>query len=412
MRWVVVALVAASPFPDLSTCDASSTPYDVVTGFMTNAASITPTQVESHHIIAVVPRSAAFDTGEAEVSALAYAALPRVAVDGGTGFDVAYTRVVLITAEEGLDTEGIFFPPCGGMRDDDAVDWLKEAATSTVNGASLLQDNPTSTLQYQAPFAEILLGPRKEKHLLPIVLGKQTPQLAQQVGDLLARLVTSDGPYTAERVLFVFAGDLSHNLEKQWATPRDQETVKRMTAEGFSALITYFGDMKKASAAGESRQPVDSAVVLGAVKLAENLNLRGAAIRVANSGCYIGELDRNDLDKVRGYASVLFLRDDRTAGEIASSQPAKPEVQADTTTTTSAPTTMVPPPTLEPAPFGAQPPPVLMHVHSQRSFMRAAMRAEERREREPESEPRRERQWHQWHRRLMHFSNEGARLLR
>jgi AmmeMemoRadiSam system protein B len=370
MRWVVVALVAASPFPDLSTCEAGSVPYDTVTGFMTDAAAMNTASIESHHIIAVVPRSAAFDTKEAEVSALAYTALPKTVVDDGTGFDVVYSRVVLVSAEEGLDTEGIFFPPCGEMRDDEGVEWLKQSAKNTVNGASILPDNPTTAFQYQAPFIEVMLGPRKEKHVLPIVLGKQTPQLAQQVGDLLARLVSADGPYTAERVLFVFAGDLSHNLEKQWATPRDQETVQRMTAEGFSSLITYFADLKKASAAGESRQPVDPSVVLGAVKLAENLNLRGASIRVANSGCYIGQPDRNDLDKVRGYASVLFLRDDRTAGEIASAQPAKPEIQAETTTTTSAPTTMIPPPTMEPAPFGAPPPPVLMHVHSSRGFMR------------------------------------------
>jgi len=377
MRWWVLAALAAaqdSPFPAIAACDGDSAPeYPVATGFLTDASALTLAQVESHHIVGVVPHSAALATGEAAVSAQLYAALPRIPVDGGSGFETAMTKVVLVGVSDDQSTEGFWVPPCGELTDENAVKWLLEAAPKMVNGPPTLAAKADPALANQVPFVDLVLGERKKGGVLPVVMGKQTPQLAQQMGDLLGKIVGSGGPYQQNRVLFLFAADLSRNLEKKWAQPRDAETVGKMVAEGFGSVLTYFNGLKDVQLAGEHRRPVDFAGVLAALKLAENLKLRGAEVRVGSSGDFIGATDRNDLEKVRGYASVLFLRDDRTPGEKLSAAPQMPTNAPTTTTTTTGPTTTPPANTMPPAPFGASPPALLEQETTTRfrRFLRA-----------------------------------------
>jgi len=352
----VLAAVAAGAlheqFPEIVTCDGQTAPdYQMMANILTQAKSYVHQQLESNHMVVVVPKTAAHEHGESMISARLYASLPLQ--PGGTGFETSMTKVVLVGVDEDGESEGLYIPNCGEFWDEGAAKTLKAHAGSMVNGPSFLASKATDTLINQTPFINMILGERLKGNVLPLVLSKQSYQLAQQTGDLLASLVGTGGAYQAERVLFVFAADLSHNLEKQWAKPRDTETVTKMTSEGFGAVLKYFQKMKEVSVGDEHRRPYDYGSCLGAVKLAENLALRGASIAVANSGDFIGATDRNDMEIVRGYASVVYLRDDRTKGEIASATAEAPELPPKAADETTAPPTTPPPTnTLAPAPFG------------------------------------------------------------
>lgn len=363
--------------PPLLQCEGDTAPpYTDVSQFLTNARLQDQQLVESRHVVAMVPRTASFASGEAAVSAALYAKLPSAPDMEGTGFEMALTKVVVVGSDAAAE-EGVYFPGCG-FADTEATAWLEEAGRTMTNGPAVLASRaaPPTVLSEQVPYLGLLLGAKMQGNVLPVVLGKpQEPPpageapgaLGQRIGDLLTKLVRPGGPYAGSehRVLFLFAADLSHQLPKDLALARDTETVEKMTTSGFGPLLVYFENLREAATeacettpamCGESRRPVDYACVLGAVQLASNLGFQGAKVRVASSGDFGPGTDRNMLDPVRGFAAVVFTKDERTPGQIMSAQAAKPAAASTTTSTTTVVTTMVPPPTLMPAPFGSSPP--------------------------------------------------------
>jgi len=333
-------------FPAMQMCAAGAGPaYEEISGFLGKAAESTMSQMESTHFVGLFPSTAAFDTGEAAVSANAYARLPRATGHGP--YTTALTKVVLVARSS--DVHGLSLADCA-LTDAAAATWIRDKADHIINGlpldAGLCSPEPFMT---QVPFLNLIFEGKLEGNVLPLVLGDQTAQTAQQVANLLKTLVAQGGPYKHERVLFVMIGDLSRDLEKKWAIPRDKETVDNLVSQTFGDMSTYFGELEKVQQPGEHRRPFDYAIVLAAAKLATDLGLRGSVVTCSNSGDFIGATDRNENDKVRGYASVLFGHDSRPEGQRLSAGPQAPETMAPTTTTTTVAPTVQPPNTVIPA---------------------------------------------------------------
>merc|ERR1719379_698331 len=266
---------------------------------------------------------------------------------------VAFDKVVLVGVDPAAST-GVFIAECGEMTDPTATSWLREKAEVFPNGASILGSASTAGLDFQAPFIDIVLAEKRKANVVTLIMGTQSNQLGQQVGDLLSSLVQGDGIWVNKKVLFVFAGDLSKNLDKEWARDRDGTTLEEVTGGSFNTMIDYVGQLQQASEGEQSRGPVDFAAVLGAMKLAQNLQLSGKVINFGNSGDYVGDPMTNQLDLVQGYGSVIFLKSTLTASQEASAACPEPKLPPTTTTTTNAPTTPEVP-TMIPAPFGATP---------------------------------------------------------
>merc|ERR1719316_755554 len=170
------------------------------------------------------------------------------------------------------------------MTDPTATAWLREKAGVITNGASILDSASLAGVDSQAPFIDIVLAEKRHANVVTLIMGQQSNQLGQQVGDLLYSLVHGDGIWVNKKVLFVFAADLSKNLDKEWARTRDGATLEQATGGSFNTMITYVEQLKQASQGDQSRAPVDFAAVLGAMKLSQNLQLRGKVINHGNSG--------------------------------------------------------------------------------------------------------------------------------
>merc|ERR1719313_272692 len=91
------------------------------------------------------------------------------------------------------------------------------------------------------------------------------------------------------------------------------------------------------------------------MKLAQNVGLTdGKVINFGNSGDYIGDPMKNQLDLVQGYGSVIFMKSTLSESQEASAACPEPKLPPTTTSTTNAPTTPEVP-TMTPAPFGTLP---------------------------------------------------------
>merc|ERR1719379_3109292 len=267
---------------------------------------------------------------------------------------VAFDKVVLVGVDPAAST-GVFIAECGEMTDPTATDWLRKKAEVFPNGASLMGSASTAGLDYQAPFIDIILAEKRHANVVTLIMGKQSNQLGQQVGDLLASLVQGDGIWVNKKVLFVFAGDLSKNLDKEWARDRDGTTLEEVTGGSFNTMIDYVGQLQEASEGDQSRGPVDFAAVLAAMKMSQNLQMSGKVIMFGNSADYIGDPMKNQLDLVQGYGSVIFMKSTLSPSQEASAACPEPKLPPEPEPkTTEAPTTPMGP-TLEPAPFGATP---------------------------------------------------------
>merc|ERR1719240_1280199 len=199
---------------------------------------------------------------------------------------------------------GIHIADCGGMTDPTATNWLRDKATKLVGGAPLLDSASTAGVDFQAPFIDIVLAEKRHANVVTLIMGQQSNQLGQQVGDLLYSLVHGDGIWVRKKVLFVFSGDLSKNLDKEWARDRDGTTLEEVTGGSFNTMITYVEQLQQASEGEESRAPVDFAAVLASMQLSQNLGLTGKVIMFGNSADYIGDPSTNQNDLVQGYGSV------------------------------------------------------------------------------------------------------------
>jgi AmmeMemoRadiSam system protein B len=369
MRWGLLTLAAAQ-MRSVGTCSGASPPtYEEVSKFLLDAAM--PCQFATNHAVMLVPRSGSFSTGEADMSAKAYTRLPKRVVDmnadGYTGYEVAFDKVVLVGMDPAAAKPGIFIGDCGEMTDKAATGWLVKKAEVATNGASLLDAASTAGVDSQAPFIDMILANKRKNNVVTVIMGKQSNQLGQQVGDLLSSLVQGDGIWAKKSVLFVVAADLSKNLDKEWARSRDKATLDEVTGGSFNTMITYMKPLQEASEGEESRAPVDFAGVLATMKLAQNLQLNGKVINFGNSGDYVGDPATNQLDLVTGYGSVLFSKSTLSESQEASAKCPEPELADETTTTTDAPTTPQVP-TMEPAPFGATPPVLLLKQKHQTAF--------------------------------------------
>jgi AmmeMemoRadiSam system protein B len=271
--------------------------------------------------------------------------------DGYTGYEVAFDKVVLVGVDPAASGPGVYVAECGEMTDPTATKWLRDKAASFPSGANILDSASTAGVDNQAPFIDIVMAEKRHANVVTLIMGQQSNQLGQQVGDLLFSLVNGDGIWVNKKVLFVIAADLSKNLDKEWARDRDGTTLEEVTGGSFNTMITYNKQLQEASEGDQSRGPVDFAAVLSSMKLAQNLALNGKVVMFGNSGDYIGDPTKNQNDLVQGYGAVVFSKSTLTASQEASAACPDPELPDETTTTTGAPTTPEVP-TMSPAPFG------------------------------------------------------------
>jgi len=312
--------------------------------------------MESNHMILILPETASIASGAGMIAMQALASLPR-----RTPTSMAYTKAVVVGHALGTDgKEGITLGK--DVCDQHLVDmkasmWFRDEMPTKVGKLAILHpgndpdcchEHVNPTLERQMPFLSQLFyetdADSKETrtidgNILPIMIQKQSLAVGNNLGLALKRLITGDGPWKNERVLFIFGSDMSHNLPREQALPRDKETVQKAVSSGFGPLLNYIKELQKSDAgsgaAVKTAAPFGYAPFLAAVKMASDLEYTGSMVRLTNSGEFEGNTLTNMLEPVRGYASIAFGIDTRTKGQIISAGPPENKYPEETTTTTT-----------------------------------------------------------------------------
>lgn len=309
-------------------------------------------QLESKHVIMVLPVVPIQDGGE--IIAQAFKALPRKPVN----YLTSLTKVVLVghSYVDGNDGITVGAEACrADLVDKKAADWFKKntmnpMVLSRIDNANCCPTKVNPTIDQQMPYLSMIFDEPDPKdstkkartvkgNLLPIMIQKQSVDIGNALGEALTSLIGPSGIWNKERVLFVFTSDMSHGIKKKFALPIDKDIVAAITNQGFGPTVNKINKVK----AGDqnpgaptdfiTKAPYGYSCVLAATKLAENLKYRGSPMAVTSSGAYEGKILTNALDPVRGYATIVWVGDARTAGEIEGAKP-KSQTYAPTTTTT------------------------------------------------------------------------------
>lgn len=313
-------------------------------------------QLETHHVVAVVPVVPIFDGGH--IVAQLFKALPRKPVAAMA--TTSLTKVVLVghSYVDGADGITVGAEACeADLIDKKAADWFKK---NTMNPMVLSRmDEPdccpttvNPTIDQQMPYLSMIFDepdpndPHKKArtlkgNILPIMIQKQSVDLGSALGEALTALVGPSGIWVKEKVLFVFSSDMSHGIKKKFALPIDKDLVQTITNAGFGPTATMVAKVKKedqnpgSPADFVTKAPFGYAAVLAATKLAQNLQYRGSPMAITSSGMFEGNVLLNGPDPVRGYATIVWIGDTRTPEEVAGSAPGENTFAPTTTTTTT-----------------------------------------------------------------------------
>lgn len=291
-----------------------------------------PEEVYTHHAVLISPSNPILSG--ASFAADAYAALPRVLKNGN--FSTAFTKFVVVGHGPQQGLEGITFGEkvCGpvDLVDTLASDYFRKHALPRLGHyvPKLLHCAETGTckerdlsmgLAGQLPFLQAISGKgsRLQANVLPVVMHGQTVWTATRLADALALLVQPGGVWEAERVLFVFAGDLSRNLPAVQADLCDTKTAEIVSQRGVPQIAAYFDGLLSGQARdgcpGPAAAPAGYGPMLAAARVAANLKLDKRRAVVAHDGVPNKPGWASFSGPVLGFMYVIFWKEIRSEGE-------------------------------------------------------------------------------------------------
>jgi len=317
-----------------------------------------PVEVYSHHAVLIAPTDPLKSGGG--FAADGYAALPRIIKDGN--FSTAFTKFVVVSHGRKLGLDGITFGAdvCGAaqLTDKIAADYFRSDAMerlghyvprmlSCAKLGNCEQHELPIGVASQLPFLAAISGPGSplKNNVLPVVLHGQGVRLAARLGDALSLLVQPGGVWEAERVLFVFSGDLSLGLAAVQADLCDTKTAELVSERGVPQIASYFDGLLKGQAQegcpGPAAAPRGYAPMLAAARVAENLDLANRRAVVAHDAPPGGDEKpgwKSFSGPVLGSMYVIFWKELRSPGEkiaaeaslLMASSPRRPAASSET----------------------------------------------------------------------------------
>jgi hypothetical protein len=213
-----------------------------------------------------------------------------------------YDNVVLI----GPDHRGAAF---GQIATPDVEAWLTPLGDIPVNRNFLaaLQDelplhylgsDHEHSLEIELPFLQVVL---KQFHLIPLMMGSQTPSICRQLAQALTEIIQSK---QFGSTLLVASSDLSHFFDNNTARQLDQKTLQFILAMDGDSLADHVEGGRSrneplACGAGPIATVIHTATALGANQ--------ASLIKYATSA------DAHpDKSRVVGYAAVIFSKTHKT----------------------------------------------------------------------------------------------------
>lgn len=291
-----------------------------------------PREIDTRHAVLLVPSAPLLDArgfaGEV------YAALPRTVL--GPNFTTTFTKFVVVGHASGnptnlLDGFSIGDDVCegsNGLVDSNAVlflhkrvlEHLASFAPKWVNckqqPGGACRQAISQGLAAQLPFIGALLGEGRTMagRLLPIMMQRQDVVAATRMGDMLSLMVQEGGIWEAERVLFIFTGDLSQGLSPPEAVACDQRTAELLAKGGVPQVAEYFDAMRAGDFKDGCRGalPIGFGPLLAGVRVASQLHLVQRRGLVAHDGLPSDGGGQPEDAQVRGYGAFLFWADTRT----------------------------------------------------------------------------------------------------
>lgn len=317
-----------------------------------NSKKPLPPQIETRHLVLIVP-STPLQSGD--VATEAFASMPKVVNEVGDSV-AEFTKYVVVGFSQADGPTGLLLGDdvCGGsgFADDDAVNYFRDDVPETLGniGPRLLNclsdgecanERSPDNLAAQMPFLQAITKSKLAGNLLPIVMQNQTAELGAGLGEALALLVGPKGIWEGERVLFVFGSDLSRGLPAETAKDCDDATAKFIAEKSAAQIATFFRGLKAGTAgawcSSDNALPAGRGSVIAARRVAEELSLTTTSTRVSNNvleawAATSGQKQdtaaasapapaaaKPKVEKVKGFASIIFWRDATSVNERVSS---------------------------------------------------------------------------------------------
>jgi MEMO1 family protein len=259
--------------------------------------------VDSHLAVAARDPAAASDTSSCPVALIApHAGLmysgPVAAYAYQLARGCAYDAIVLVGPSHYVAFDGVSIWPRGAWDTPyGPVTVAEELATVIAAASKTIQERPAAhgrehSLEMQMPFiARLLPG----VPVVPLVMGHQTRETSEELGDALARALGSSGG-AERRVLLVASSDLSHFNDARTAATMDGVVTRCVDAFSPEALMDALErDPMHACGGGPMVAVLRAARGLGAS--------RARVLRYADSGDVSG-----DKDSVVGYMAAAVWR--------------------------------------------------------------------------------------------------------
>lgn len=359
-----VILCFANWWPTAATTSADlSRSHQIHAASYSSTCSAIPTEVEeayklifavqqepvsSHH--AVLSVAAPPLNAGGNVVGEGYGKLPRMT---GTNFlQPVFTKVVLVGHTESAPGQKsglvVGHDVCGdaSLVDEDAAEYLRSAAPMKLNKAApkILDcgkgdcsgGSLPPSFTRQLPFLHALFDGRPGQesnpsklmgNVLPVILQEQSIYLGLEAGDVLALLVDNGGPWQAEKVLFVFGGDMSHGLAAGVAQQVDANNSKLLTESGASNTASWFRDLQLGHGyGGKMAIPDGYSSLLAGSRVADIVDLPGTWYKTENSGQFAtAQSTLADVTYVKGYEALVYWNDDRFIGMRMSNEASVPD---------------------------------------------------------------------------------------
>jgi len=312
--------------PDCSLADDAAAIERVEDAFRIQIEKRTPLQISTRHAVIVTPSN---PFAGANFTMQAFLALPKLSVAGK--LTTAFTKFVVVAHStlQGPKAISLGIDVCGnssGLTDTLAASFLRKDVFQRLGsfapqvvhcGPSEPCPEPTpQALAQQLPLLNALLGPGRsiKGSLLPVVIQGQDVMEASRLGDALGYLVHDGGIWDAERVLFVFAGDLSAGLPAQQEQMCDDRTAQVIAQRGVPQIAEYLHTLlqggARAGCPGPAAVPTGYGPILSAARVAGQTKMRNRRITTSRSVAHVGFEA-----PVLGLMSGLFWSDDRSAWE-------------------------------------------------------------------------------------------------
>lgn len=308
-----------------------------------------PQEISTHHAVIVAPTDPLEAGGG--FAAEAYLSLPRAVVDGN--YTLSFTKFVVVghSRREGVKAVSLGADVCGhgsALLDVMAANFFRSEVIPRMGCFAptvVSCDAPSKPcgervapgLERQLPILSALLGAYRTLNgsVLPIMMQGQDLTMAVRLGEALAYLVQPGGIWAAERVLFVFAGDLSEGLPAAQESGCDNRMVEVITQRGVAQAAEYIDDLlagrARGGCPGPAAVPRGYGPIIAAARVAAQAKLlrrravvtnsaaTGTAAQSAgNAGSGQGTL---------GFMSALFWNDERSVWERLGARAQQPQAK-------------------------------------------------------------------------------------